>query len=78
MKRETTTKADKAFQETADPETLQEFLDIVEGYGLTLEEMVDESWARTVFDILQIQEYLRSNPYKPTNLKRTKRLFNID
>lgn len=76
--RETTTKSDRAFQETADPETLREFLDIVEGYGLTLEDMVNESWARTVFDVLQIQEYLRLNPYKPTNLKRTKRLFNID
>lgn len=75
--RETKTKTDKAFQETADPVTLKEFTDIVESYNLTLDLMVNESWARTVFDILQLQQYMRENPYKATNLKRQKKLFDL-
>ena len=77
LTRETTTKADRAFTETADPDTLKEFTDIIESYGLTLEEVLNESYARTVFDMLQIQQYVRENPYKPANIVRQKRLFDI-
>lgn len=76
-RRETTTKADRMFTETADPETLREFTELVEGYGLTIDDMCNESWARTVFDILEIQAYVRENPYKPKNLTRQKKLFDI-
>lgn len=75
--RETSTKADRCFTEVADSQTLKEFTDIVESYGLTLELLENESWARTVFDILQVQQYVRENPYKPANLVRQKKLFAI-
>lgn len=78
VKREAASKADRAFQETADPATLKELTDIIESYNLTLDDVVNESWARTVFDVLQLQQYIRENPYKPHNLVRQKKLFAID
>lgn len=75
--REAKAKGDRMFLEVADEKTIKEFTEIVESYGLTVQELVDESWARTVFDILQVQEYVRENPYKPVNAKRQKKLFNI-
>lgn len=77
-KRSAKAKADRMFLEVADPETVKEFTKLVESYGLTVEDIVNESWARTAFDILQIQEYCRNNPYKPTNLMKHKKLFNIN
>ena len=70
-------KGDKMFLEMADPSTAKELEDIAISYGLTLDLLVNESWARTVFDVLQIQEYVRENPYKPTNMIRSRKLFNI-
>lgn len=75
--RETRTKSDRMFLETADPKTIEEFTAIVEGYGMTMEQILNESAARTAFDMLQVQEYCRTHPYKPTNLMRHKKLFNI-
>lgn len=75
--RETKSKGDRMFLETADPKTIQEFTDIVERYNLTVDDMLNESWARTVFDILQIQQYVKENPYKPKNLMKQKKIFNI-
>lgn len=77
VKREAKAKGDRSFLETADPQTIKEFTQLVESYGLTVEDMVNESWARTAFDILQVQEYCRNNPYKKTNLMKQKKLFNI-
>lgn len=70
-------KGDRSFTDIADPKTLKELSDIAESYGLSLDLLCDESWARTTFDILQIQEYCREHPYKPTNLMKHKKLFNI-
>lgn len=75
--RETKAKSDRMFLEVADEATKKELQDIAESYGLSLDLLVSESWARTVFDILQIQEYLRLNPYKPKNVLKTKKLFKI-
>lgn len=75
--REAKAKGDRAFTEVADPESIKELEDIAKSYGLSLDLLCEESWARTTFDILQIQEYLRNNPYKPKNLMRQKKLFNI-
>ena len=77
-KRSAKTKTDRSFLDTADTESLKKLSDLAESYNLNLDLLCEESWARTVFDILQVQEYVRNNPYKPTNLKRQKRLFNID
>lgn len=76
-KRAAKTKSDKMFLEVADDQTISELKELAESYGLSLDLLVEESWARTVFDILQVQEYVRTNPYKPKNLMRTKKLFNI-
>lgn len=70
-------KGDKSFTDVADPETIKELSDIAESYGLTLDLLCEESWARTAFDILQLQEYCRTHPYKPANMKKQKQLFNI-
>lgn len=75
--RQAKTRTDRSFTDIADPKTLQELTDIAESYGLTLDLLCQESWARTAFDILQVQEYVREHPYKPTNLLRKKSLFNI-
>ena len=76
-KRATRTKSDQMFTEVADPNTLAELTNIAEKYGLTIQGLIDESSCRTVFDILQLQEYVRENPYKPTTIVRQKRLFDI-
>lgn len=76
-KRSAKAKGDRMFLEVADPVTVKELEKIASSYGLTLDLLVNESWARTAFDILQVQEYVRENPYKPKNLMRQKKLFNI-
>lgn len=75
--RESKTKSDKMFLEVADPKTAEEFTKLIEGYGLTVDQVIEESAARTAVDMLEVQAYMRENPYKPTNLMRSKRLFNI-
>ena len=70
-------KNDKMFLEVADQAAIQELTDIAESYGLSLDLLCNESWARTVFDMLEVQKYIREHPYKPQNLKRQKKLFNI-
>lgn len=76
-KRDAKAKGDKMFLEVADPDTIKEFTEFIEGYNLTVDDVVNESWARTAVDILEIQKHIREHPYKPTNLIRQKRLFNI-
>lgn len=76
--RDAKAKGDRMFLEVADPVSIQELKDIAESYNLTLDLLCDQSWARTVFDILQLQEYVRTHPYKSQNLKKRKKLFNID
>ena len=75
--RESKTKSDKMFLEVADPKTAQEFKDLVESYGLTIDQMLNESSARVAFDILEVQKYVREHPYKKSNMMRAKRLFKI-
>ena len=75
--REVKAKGDMMFLEVADPKTRQELIDIVEGYGIPIDELPEDSSARTAVDILEIQKYLRENPYKPESLKRHKSLFKL-
>lgn len=75
--RESKTKADKMFLEVADSKTVQEFKELIESYNLTVDQVVNESAARTAVDMLEIQAYMRENPYKRANTMRVKRLFNI-
>lgn len=75
--RESKTKSDKMFLEVADPKTVQEFKDLVAGYNMTTDELENESSARVAFDILEVQQYVRTHPYRPTNIMKSKKLFNI-
>lgn len=75
--RESRNKGDKMFLEAADPETVREFTELVESYNMTIDDVLNDSSARTAVDILQIQQYCRENPYKPINLKKQKKLFSI-
>ena len=70
--------SDRSFLETADEATLKEFEAIAHRYNLTLDQLANESAARTAFDICQIQEYMKSHPYKPENLRKQKKLISLD
>lgn len=76
-KRSARTSSDKMFLEVADPQTIKEFTELTESYGLTVDLLINESWARTVFDILETQKYVDSHPYKSNNIKKQKKLFNV-
>lgn len=71
------TKSDRMFLEAADPATIEEFTQLAQSYDITIDELLTKNAARAAFDILQIQEYCRTHPYKPQNLMRQKKLFNI-
>lgn len=75
--REARAKGDRCFLEAADAKTIEEFTAIAASYNMTIDQLLDESAARTAFDILQVQEYCRTHPYRPTNLMKHKKLFNI-
>lgn len=75
--RSTSTKSDQCFTEIADKEHVDRLREIVEGYGLTMEQVINDNAARVVVDILEIQKYLREHPYHPQNLVRQKKLFCI-
>jgi len=77
-KRETTTKTDQMFLEVADKENIKLLEDRAKSYNLTLDELENESWARTVFDIMEVSAFVKEHPYNPKKLGRRKRLFNID
>lgn len=77
-KRNAGTKSDRMFVEAADEVTLDQFTKLVESYGFTVDQLVDDNAARVAFDISQIQEYMRNNPYKPTNLRPQKKLFSLE
>lgn len=76
-KREVSAKTDMMFLEVCDQDTYKEFKELVEGYGMTLDDVVEKSAARTALDILEIQAFLRENPYHSANLKKQKKLFKI-
>lgn len=75
--REVKSKHDKMFLEVADEQTIQEMKDIVEGYGLNLDLLQEDSAARVAVDVLEIQKYLRLHPYRPEKLTRQKSLFKL-
>ncbi len=75
--RDARTKTDMCFLDICDEDTLKELTELVESYNLTLDQMVNESAARTAFDIVEVQKYIKAHPYKPENVKRVKKLFEI-
>lgn len=73
--RDPSSKADMCFYQVCDPDTLVEFEKFLAGYNFTVDQVKDESAARTAIDILEIQKYVAEHPYKPENVKRVRRLL---
>ena len=77
MTREARTTADKCFCEIADEETLRKFDELLDYYGFTREQMMEESSARTALDMCEVQRYCAENPYAPEKILRARKLFKI-
>ena len=75
--RDARTKNDMCFIDVCDEQTLKELEEWATGYNLTIDQLCNESAARTAADIVEVQKYVASHPYKPENVKRVKRLFEI-
>lgn len=71
------TKSNMSFLETADDITLKEFEEYLSNLGFTIEQVQESNAARCVICIYEIQQFLKENPYKQTNLTRSKKLFSI-
>lgn len=71
------TKSNMSFLETADDITLKEFESFLANLGFTIEEVEESNAARCVICMYEIQQFLKENPYKSDNLKRSKKLFII-
>jgi len=75
--RDCKTRTDFPFYEACDKETLKEFMDLIEHYHLTLDQLINDSCARTAFDIVEIQQYVKENPYQPSNRAVSRKLFQL-
>lgn len=76
-KRDCKTRTDFPFYETCDKATLQEFKDFLAHYHLTLDQVIEESSARTAVDIVEVQQYVKEHPYHPSNRVVSRKLFNL-
>ena len=66
------------FLEVADRDNIKLLEDRAKSYNLTLDELENESWARTVFDSMEVTAFVKEHPFNPKKLSRKKKLFNID
>ena len=65
-----------SFVETADEYNLKKLTDEIESLGFTLEQIQDSSSARVVMTMHNIQKLIKTKyAYKPTNVKRSRKLF---
>lgn len=72
------TKSNMSFLETCDSFNKQKLIDEIESLGFTLEQIEEDSSARVVMTMHNIQKMIKDEyAYKPSNLKRTKKLFSI-
>ena len=70
-------KADQLFTEICDEKTLEKFKKFAESYGFTVDQLQEESAARTALDMCEVQKYVKSHPYHPSNRVKVKRLVQI-
>lgn len=68
-------KSDMCFYEVCDPQTLKEFTELAASYNFTIEQLTEESAARTAMDIVETQKYVASHPYVEGARKKTRRLI---
>ena len=71
------TSSDRYFPEMCDERTLKEFKEFVDYYGFTIDQVTEDSSARTAIDICETQRYVKAHPYKPQNVIRTTKLFKL-
>lgn len=66
------------FMEIADEASCKKLLDYLSFLGVTLEQCENDSSTRCAVTMYSIVQMLKENPYKPENVKRPKKLFDID
>ena len=75
--RDCKTRTDFPFYEVCDKATLEEFKNFLNHYHFTLDQVVEESAARTAVDIMETLLYVKEHPYHPKNLSRSRKLFEL-
>lgn len=75
--RDARTKNDMCFTDICDEQTLNELEELAASYNFTLQQLCEDASARTVMDMMEVQKYVKAHPYKPVNVKRVRRLFEI-
>ena len=75
--RDCKTRTDLPFYETCDADTLKEFKELIASYNFTIDQLVEESSARTAMDICEIQKYMNENPYRSSNRAISRKLFDL-
>ena len=73
--RDARTKNDMCFVDVCDDKTRKELTELIEGYGFTIDDMINNNAARVVVDICEVQKYVRTHPYTPQ--KKVRKLFQI-
>lgn len=71
------TKSNMSFIRTADEYTLSRFKEFLKSYNTDIEEVKNNNAVRCVICIREIQQFVKTHPYKPENRLRHKKLFNI-
>lgn len=67
-----------SFLRTCDAATLKEVEEFFASYGFTIDQMKDDNSARVCVDICETQQaVIHEYKYKPENVRKSKRLFNI-
>ena len=75
--RSSRSKSSMSFVETCDDLALKQLTDYLTHLGVTLEEVQESHSARCAVSMYGIIQYIKTHPYKPENVKRTKNLFSI-
>lgn len=70
-------KGNMSWLDCKDEYTMKPIKDYIEGLGFTIQEASDSPAVRTAISMYSIMKILKENPYKPTNVKRSKKLFDL-
>ena len=73
--RTTKSKSNLNFLDTADDVAIKKLNDYLDSLGITLEQCEEHHAARCVVTMCTIMKFLAENPYKPTNIKKSIKLF---
>lgn len=72
------TKSNMSFVDLADDYNLKVLTDEIEALGFTLQQIQEDSSARVVMTMHNIQKLIKTKyAYKPTNVKRSRKLFDL-